>query len=726
MSSAAHPPIDGYEGLVHQNEKGVKTLSLLVIGVHCALCIQKIESKLRSYKNIEQARLNFSTGRLHIAWTGRSENANTYVHEIEGLGYDVQPYNPAADKNADERYHRFLLICLGVAGFAMGNIMLLSVGLWSTDEATMGEGTRAFLHWISAIIALPTIVFAGRPFFQSALSVLRKGHTNMDVPISIALILACSMSLYETIEKGEHVYFDSAVMLMFFLLIGRYLDFRARRNARSAASDLMQGLSGFAHVLHKGRVTKTLIQDLKVGMKILVAAGEKIPADSIIIEGASAIDESLLTGETLPRDVAQGEEVYAGTINQSAPLTLQVSKAAEQSLVSDIARLMEQAEQGQAAYVRIADRAARLYTPVVHVMALLAFCVWFFAWGAAWQEALMIAITVLIITCPCALGLAVPVVQVLATGLLMKRGVLIKSGDALERLAAIDTIFFDKTGTVTQGRLKLIGHYDPDDLRLAASLAVHSQHPLSRAIVDSYKGDDFYAMTSIKEYAGKGLQGIYKSKKYRLGSRSWCGDGSTTESDSIELWLSSDGKPLCCFRFEDQEKADAKATIESLQNSNLDCVLLSGDRESIVQNMRKTLGLSKFYAQHSPQDKHDVLQKYQSTGRSVLMIGDGLNDAPVLAAADVSMAPGSAADISQNTADIVFMGEKLEPVYATYRLAQKTQRLVRENFALAVAYNCVAIPIAFCGFVTPMIAAIAMSGSSLLVIANAYRLRFVR
>ncbi len=715
---------DGYEGLVHQNDEGINTLSVLVKGVHCALCIQKIESKLKSQSEVDEARLNFSTGRLNIQWHGDAANANEYVKNIEQLGYGVAPYSADIEKTTSENENRFLLLCLGVAGFALGNIMLLSVGLWVTDEQTMGWATRSFMHWLSALIAIPAILFSGRPFFKSAWGVLKDGQTNMDVPISLALILATGMSVFETINHGEHVYFDSAVMLMFFLLIGRYLDFRARQNARSSATDLMQTLSGFATVVENGKTRRVLIRDVSEGMNVLVAAGEKIPVDGVIENGVSSIDTSLITGETLPRDVKAGDDVYAGTMNQSASITIAVSKAADDSLLADIVRLMEKAEQGQAKYVRLADRAARLYTPVVHTMALLAFILWWGIFGVDWQDALLIAVTVLIITCPCALGLAVPVVQVLATGTLMKRGLIVKSGDALERLADISSIIFDKTGTLTLGEPKLVGEYDDDLLKQAASIAVHSQHPLSKALAASYYGD-VDNLSDVKEYPGQGVEAHIDGHTLRLGSRAWCGDETSEGSDKIELWLMKDETPVIRFLFEDQLKEDSAEIVKNLKTMNLDVTLLSGDRKVIAQSIASECSIEHVFAEQKPTDKQDVLSNMQQSGAQVLMVGDGLNDAPVLAGANVSMAPGTAVDMAQNAADIIFMGDKLAPVEQGYKIALFTKKLVKENFALAIAYNCIAIPLAFAGLVTPMVAALAMSGSSILVIANSYRLKLL-
>ncbi|MGH1402615.1 MAG: heavy metal translocating P-type ATPase [Alphaproteobacteria bacterium] len=713
----------GYESLAKESEQGGLMLELLVRGVHCAACIQKIETCLHKEADVSYVRLNFSTGHLKIEWGGEDSRANVFVQNIEALGYNVLPYSMDQEKSESEEEDRFLLMCLGVAGFAMGNVMLLSVGLWTTSAETMGMATRDFMHWISAIIALPAILFAGRPFFRSAIRALRVRQTNMDVPISIALILTSVMSLYETMHHGEHVYFDSSVMLMFFLLVGRYLDFHARRSARSVATDLLSSLSGFAKVMEGNNVKRIAVRDIEEGAFIYVSTGEKIPLDGVIHKGETDIDTSLVTGETLPRRMTVGQDVFAGTVNISSPITVKVLKTAKNTLLADIVALMEKAQQNHAHYVRMADKAARLYTPVVHLMAVLAFLGWWLIGGITFQASLLIAVTVLIITCPCALGLAVPVVQVLASGVLMKRGIIVKSGDALERLASVDVVLLDKTGTLSVGKPTLQEPYDEQSLQMAASLAVHSAHPLSQAICSAYDGE-ILNVSHVEEIMGQGMQGEADQGYVRIGRRAWCGDMAAESFDLQELWLSVEGQEPVVFLFSDVLRTDAVEVVEQFRKSGCTPVILSGDRQAVVEKVAKQCGISEYRAEQTPPQKFEYLEGLKKEGKNVLMVGDGLNDTPTLAGADVSMAPGSAIDMAQNTADIVFMGDQLSPIYHAYKTAIYVQKFVKQNFMLAVLYNIIAIPLALAGMVTPWVAALAMSGSSLLVIGNSFRLKF--
>jgi Cu2+-exporting ATPase len=741
-----------FSAFAKKGEAGEHQLTLSVEGIHCASCIQLIENALLSEDAVTAARVNMSTKRLSFSWNGSAALADRLSHKVEKLGYSVKPFQPKSVRavNAEEK---FLLRCMAVAGFAMGNIMLLSVTLWSSSAEVMGFATRELMHWVSALIAFPAIAYAGRPFFRSAFSVLRNAHTNMDVPISLAVCLASFMSLWEVMRGGEHIYFDSAIMLLFFLLIGRYLDIRAKGKARESAEGLLAMLEGSATVL-EGEKTRSLpISELRAGMIVLVAMGEKVPADSIIQKGESALDTSLITGETVPRDVTPGDAIFAGTINLNAPLTIEVSKASEESLLSDIVKLMEQAEQGQARYVRLADRAAKLYTPVVHSLGLLTFLGWWLLMSIAWQQALMIAVTVLIITCPCALGLAVPVVQVLASGKLMRKGILLKSGDALEKLAGITQIIFDKTGTLTLGKPLLhLSHGERSEsaqrdtgegneqesthphpkseistspsgrgLKIAASLAAHSRHPYSKAISTAYEGP-LINFETVEEIPGEGVQAFHQGKNYRLGKIE-CRPKDTQQTSQPQIWLAVDGETPVAFTFEDALRADASEVLERLKASGLSLTLLSGDRAETVSQVAEQTNIKDWQAALSPVDKAKIIQTRQAEGEAILMVGDGLNDAPALASATVSISPASAMDITQNTADIVFQGDLLNPVYTAWQVAKRANLLVKQNFMLAVLYNLFAIPLAVMGYVTPLVAALAMSASSLLVIANSFRLR---
>lgn len=701
-----------------------RRLYLIVDGMRCASCAWNIESALNAEPDVS-ARVNLSTKRLALRWKGDPARGNALLERAASLGFRFTPFDTTRQNNAEASEETFLLKCIAVSGFVTGNLMAFSLALWFSTQGSMGVGTRDLMHWVSALVGLPAVLYAGIPYYLSAYNALKHGRANMDVPITLAVLLATGMSLLETFRHGEYVYFDSSVMLLFFLLIGRYLDRKTRARARSTAQDLLAMMQGSATIREGSRLRVLPIREVTPGMRLLVAAGEKIAADGIIFAGSSDIDTGLITGETVPRRAEPGDRLFAGMINMSAPIDIDVSAASEHSLLSDIVRLMEKAEQGQATYVRLADRVARWYTPVVHILAASTFAGWLLA-GLAWQKALLIATTVLIITCPCALGLAVPAVQVLASSRLFRRGMLLKSGDALERLAAIDTVVFDKTGTLTFGTPALAngGDIGERELQLAASMAAGSKHPLSRAVTAAWSGD--LLPLAVQEQPGDGLCAAYEGQVLRLGRRGWCGGDSTDVDASLELWLAVEGLPPRRFTFEDQLRPDAKEVVQRLKDKGLRLMLLSGDREPVARAVAETLGIEEVAAGVTPLDKAARIQALAAQGRRVLMLGDGLNDAPSLTAAYVSMSPSSAMDITQNAADIVFQGNLLAPVTEAYGVARASIRLVRQNFALSFLYNALAIPLAVMGMVTPLIAAIAMSSSSILVVANAMRLNRVR
>jgi Cu2+-exporting ATPase len=724
--SALQVPEGGVErdfrAFVETIEDGRNRLDLLVEGVHCGGCVRSIEGALTKLPQVTSARVNLSSRRLNVTWDGAPHLAQNLVAAVEELGFTAVPFVRQRLESRDRRAESELLRAMAVAGFAAGNVMLLSVSVWAGYFEGMGAATRDLLHWFSALIALPAIVYAGRPFYRSALGALAARRTNMDVPISLAVLLAGGMSLFETIQGGRYVYFDSAVALLFFLLLGRYLDCRARGRARAAVERLLALTVNSVTVLQAdGQRSVTTPDQLRPGMHLLAAAGERIAADGRVTAGRSELDTSLITGESLPRPVEGGDPVFAGTLNLGAPLTVEVTAVGEGTLLAEIVRLMENAEQRRARYVAIADRISRFYAPAVHGLALATFLGWTFAVGAPWQVALLHAVAVLIITCPCALGLAVPVVQVIASGRLMRQGVLLKSGTALERLAVVDTVVFDKTGTLTLGRPRLCSErHDPDALRLAASLAGASRHPLAWAL--SAAAPDVPVAPGVREVPGCGLSLAAEGGEIRLGSRRWCGIAEDGSARAPELWLTGPGRDAQSFLFEDPLRADAAEVVAALKRRGMTLRLLSGDREPAVAEAARVLGIEEWRAACSPSDKVAELERLRAEGRSVLMVGDGLNDAPALAAANVSLSPSSAADITQTSADVVFQGDKLAPVLDSLAIARASQALVKQNFGLAFGYNLLTVPLAVLGLVTPLIAALCMSASSLVVIGNALKL----
>ena len=688
-----------------------------VPGMHCAGCMAKVEHGLMAVPGIHAARVNLTSRQVAIAHDAGLGDAEI-GEAIREIGFDATPVREDRIDASDAADTRELVRALAVSGFAAMNVMLLSVSIWSGAEGA----TRALFHWLSSLIALPAIAYAGRPFFRSAWRALRHGRTNMDVPIAIGVTITAAISLYETVIGGAHAWFESALMLLFFLLVGRTLDALMRRRVGDGVAALARQSAAGAHVLEADGGSRWVeAGELKPGMRMQVAAGERLAADGHVLTGSSMIDASLLTGESAPVPVAPGGEVHAGTLNLATPIVVEVIATSDRSALAEISRLMQAADQSRSRYVRIADRAARLYAPVVHALALASFAGWMIA-GADWHQALLIGVAVLIITCPCALGLAVPVAHVVATGALMRRGVLVKQDSAIERLADADRVAFDKTGTLTLGRpvargLEALGE---EDRRVVLALASVSRHSLSVAIRKTLEARGLRpaALQSFEEQAGRGVAGFHHCCEVAL-------ERPVKAHDTPAVAFMREGRQVALITFADTLRPDAREAVDALADLGLCGTIVSGDSRAAVRPIAAALGMTAQTGAR-PEDKHAALQRLRHTGSHVLMVGDGINDGPALAAAHVSMAPGSASDVGQNTADFVFLGDSLDALPFTVRTARATMRVVRQNFALAIGYNALAIPLAIAGYVTPLVAAVAMSLSSLIVVANSLRLRMVK
>ncbi len=693
----------------------LQTTVLVVPGMHCASCMGKVERGLTALAGVESARVNLSARQVSVRHDPALHEPDL-VAALERIGFASQPRG--ADLVPPASAVKPLLAPLAVAGFACMNVMLLSVSIWSGA----GGATRDLFHWLSAGIGIPAILYAGRVFFASAWRALKHGRTNMDVPISIGVLLATGLSFYETLTHGAEAWFDGTLMLLLFLLAGRVLDAMMRDRARSGVDALLRQAATGAMVVSKDGTLQWLsARDLLPGMVIRIGAGERLAADGTLLTGETSLDRSLLTGESAPVAARAGDALHAGMLNLDRPVEVQVTAAGADTTLAEIARLMEAAGQHRSAYVRIADRASRLYAPAVHTLAAASFVGWMLA-GAGVYHALVIAISVLIITCPCALGLAVPVAQVVAASALMRGGVMVKDGGALERIARIDTALLDKTGTLTLGRPMpdgaVLDGLPEDAAQVALALASHSRHPLSRALAEalSARGVKATELTDVAEVPGEGMRALWQGQRVALRRP----DGAQA-SRGMVCALDIENCPAWLIPFADRLRPDHQRALRWLRDLGISAQILSGDRgQSVVETACATGLFAR--AGMSPEGKQQAIAMLRSTGHRVLMVGDGLNDGPALAAADASIAPGSASDVGRQAADFVFMGESLLALPRAVAGARATMRVVRQNFALAIGYNLLAVPLAIFGYVTPLVAAVAMSTSSLIVIGNSLRL----
>ena len=687
--------------------------------IHCAACISGVERILGATAGVKGARVNLTLKRAQIE-AAADVTAEDLIRVLERAGYEAHELDSTALRATDtDKAGRDLLMRLAVSGFAAMNIMLLSVAVWSGADGP----TRDMFHWISAAIALPTIAFSAQPFFKHAWTALRAGRLNMDVPISLAIALAVATSLWETALSGKHAYFDAAITLTFFLLAGRYLDHRTRAAARSAAEELAA-----LEVPRVWRVTGTgeeqiPMAELVVGDLIRVRPGGRMPVDGEVVDGQSELDRSLLTGETRPIFAGVGAIVSAGEVNLTGPLTIRASAVGRDTSLHRMADLVAIAESGRSRYTSLADKAAKLYAPGVHILSAFAFLGWYL-YTFDLRTALNIAAAVLIITCPCALGLAVPAVTTAASGKLFRKGLLIKDATALERMAQVDTVIFDKTGTLTAGTPEVVnlGDHSRRDLGITLALADGSSHPLSQSLSKAIRdtGVALAKVTNITEVPGHGTEGMWMGQTVRLGRGSWVGGG---ESADTCAWLGVGDTLAVPFRFADQVRDGAEALVAKLKDDGYEVILMSGDTTPAVEAFAHRIGITKWVAEALPEEKAARIAQLTENGKHVLMVGDGLNDTAALAGAHASISPASALDAARVASDVVLLGKSLEPIADALSTSRVAIKRIRENFTIATWYNVIAVPLAVAGLCSPLIAALAMSISSITVSLNALRLK---
>jgi Cu2+-exporting ATPase len=676
--------------------------------IHCAACIGKIERGLNTIPGVKSVRVNLSMKRLSVEGPVDPDLIETGLAD---LGFEAYPLDLDALNTARDDRGRALMVRMAVAGFAMMNVMLLSVAVWS--GAT--DATRDLFHLISAAIALPVVAYSGHPFFQNAWSALRVSRLNMDVPISLAIILAAGMSLFETLNGGEHAYFDAAISLTFFLLIGRYMDHQTRSAARSAAKELTALEVQTAELITPNGTETVSAASLSIGDSVLVPSGARVPVDGVLNSASALMDRALLTGESAAVPVKAGDVLQAGEINLGAPMEIRATAVGEDTSLRRMAAMIETAENGRNSYTALADRAAQIYAPAVHLLALAAFLGWFIATGDV-RHSLNIAIAVLIITCPCALGLAVPAVSTAAISRLFSAGFLVKHATALERLANVDHIVFDKTGTLTTPTVNATDTIPNTDKSVAKALAQASHHPLSKALVRALPDCTPAAISDIQEFEGQGVEGYLGDQRVQLGSGAWLG------SDFSGLGLKIGAAPA--YQIEAMETL-RPGVQDALEHLTLPAEIITGDAEGPAQRVAEQIALP-VTAKARPEDKLHHLDDLSDQGHKVLMVGDGLNDTAALASAHASIAPSTALEASRNAADIVALKESFADLPLVLSVARATQKFSKQNFAIAALYNCIAIPIALAGFATPLAAALAMSVSSITVLLNSQRMRFVK
>ena len=727
------------------SEKGrsIREASLVLEGIVCAACVWLNEKHINGLPGVIDFRVNYSTHRASLKWDNNEINLSDVLKEITNIGYNAHPFDPSRLETIHKKEKSAALRRIALAGIGMMQVMMPAIALYVGESSDMTESMQHFLRWISLIITTPVVFYSSRIFFTAAWRDLKRGVFGMDVPVSLAVGSAYIASVWATLTNSGEVYFDSVVMFTFFLLLGRFLEMGARHKAGQVADALIRLLPDTAtrlDIQEDGSSVQTVItaHELALGDIILIKPGETIPADGEVIKGSSSTNESLLTGESLPLQKTIGDELIGGTVNVESPLQMRVDKLGDSTILSSIIRLLDRAQSEKPDLAKFADKGAGFFVLILFVIALAVFTYW---WFVEPSQAFWIALSVLVITCPCALSLATPAALTATTGNLTEKGVLTTRGHALETLSKITHVIFDKTGTLTHGRLKVVNteilsdNFSKDELyNIASGLEVASEHPLAHAILSLSKTPESF--DELLSESGRGVEGTHpKTKqKFRIGTQSFVSEITGTDFPNKEhhreslalstvVYLGSEEGWLAIFECQDEVRTESQETIKSLQSRGIKVSLVSGDSTHAVTSLSKKLGITDASAECLPADKLNYVQQLQSQGNVVAMVGDGVNDAPVLAAANVSIAMGSGSQLAQASADMVLLSENLSLIPSAITLSKRMQSIIHQNFAWAILYNIVAIPIAAMGLIAPWMAAIGMSMSSIVVVVNALRLK---
>jgi len=710
-----------------RHEGELASTSLMIEGISCAACGWLIERHVRNLAGVAEASLNLSNHRLQVRWSDTALPLSELLAELRRIGYAAHPYqaDQAAERLASE--NRRSLRQLGVAGLLWMQVMMATMATWPEFNIDLSAGMDSILRWTALLLTTPIVFYCCTDFFKGALRDLRTRHLTMDVSVSLAIAGAYLAGIWSTITGHGELYFDAVGMFALFLLAGRYLERRARERTAAATAQLVNLLPASCLRLDAaGQSERVLLSELKLGDRVLVQPGGLIPADGRILSGQSSVDESVLTGEYLPLPRAPGDAVTAGTLNVEGPLTVAVDALGDDTRLSAIVRLLERAQSDKPKLAEIADRVSQWFLVIVLLAAAVVGLVW---WYIDPQRAFWIVLALLVATCPCALSLATPTALTTATGTLHKLGLLLTRGHVLEGLNHIDTVVFDKTGTLTEGRLTLtavhpLGSEDADRcLALAAALENRSEHPIARAFGRAPQPAD-----SVDSVPGLGLEGRVGGRQLRIGQASfvaalYAGEAPPIPGDQGQWLLLADTTgPLAWFVLDDRLRDDALALLSACRKRGWKTLLLSGDSSPMVGRIAEELGIDEARGGLTPADKLVRLQAMQAAGARVLMLGDGVNDVPVLAAADISIAMGSATDLAKTSADAVLLSNRLQSLVSAFQVARRSRRIIIENLAWASLYNGLILPFAAVGWVTPLWAALGMSASSLLVVLNALRL----
>ena len=716
---------------VHNQSEHIKQVSLIIEGIVCAACIWLNEQYLRQLPGIVNVNINYSTHRANVEWDESRIKLSQILEAISNIGYLAHPYDPATQQQVYENQRKLLIRQIGIAGLFGMQIMIFAVALYGGDWWGISDSFRSFFRWLSLMLTTPVLLFSAQPFFKGAWLDFKHKRAGMDVPVSLGLTLAFGASCYNTWTGESDVYFESVAMFVFLLLSVRLFELSARKKAAEkieSLTDLSPTMTN--RIAADGSIEVVPTVELSLQDRFVVKPGEIIPTDGVLLTEQALVDEALLTGEQHAVQKSAGDILIGGSYNLQQPIQLQVHHLGQDTVLSGIKRLIEQAQGFKPEVAMLADRVASIFVGVLLVLVAIAGIYW-------WQEdpsrVLQVLVSTLVVTCPCALSLATPASLTAAIGSLTRDGMLVSRSRALEIMPTIDTVIFDKTGTLTTGiltlqqQLNFLQQDSQKNLQIAHSLELHSEHPVAHALVS----EDLKTLPveNLKNIAGKGLQGVIDGETYFIGNEGYINEIAKIPGDQVfgndvqVVHLASQGQWLASFSFSDPLKQDAMQTIQLMRQRGIDVRILSGDRKAYVEAIANQLGILHFDAEQLPDDKLSKVKQLQAMGHKVAMVGDGINDAPVLAAADLSISLSLGTDLARAASDLIINGGQLAPIVDAMSITAKMMRIIRQNFSWAIAYNLIAVPFAMAGLVQPWLAAIGMSLSSLIVVLNALRLR---
>jgi Cu2+-exporting ATPase len=719
---------------VHFETDEIRDAALIIEGIICSACIWLIERQLSHLSGILAAHINYATHRARIKWDNTQITLPHILEAFVAIGYQAHPYDRAHEENLRQKTRKTALTRLGIAGLSMMQVMMYAVPTYLAAPGSISSTLENLMRWASLILTLPVMGYAALPFYQASLRELKNRRASMDLPVTLSIILTFAASAWATYTQQGDVYFDAISMFVFLLLGGRYLESMARLRTQAATEALVHLIPAFAHHLpaypdHLHR-QEIMVSHIKLGDVIMIKPGEVIPCDAVILEGESQVNEAILSGESRPIFKKPGHAIIAGSNNLDSSLIAQVTHTGEATQLSAIIRLLAHAQAEKPVLAQLADRIAGWFILALLAVASLTFIGWM---HYAPTQALWVTAAVLVISCPCALSLATPAAISAVCNRLGREGLLVARASSIETLSVCTAVILDKTGTLTLGQLTLqhllVRHITAQEAkRLAASLEAHSEHPIAHA----FKQPDLInPATDLHHYPGHGITGTIDGQPYAIGTQAFiqqfCYESVpqawlTIKTTDSQLFLANQRQWLAVFYLRDHLRTDSQSCVTALKQLGLAVHLLSGDSADVVQDTAQKLNISYFAAAQTPQDKLQALQDLQRKGHRVLMVGDGVNDAPVLAAADVSIAMGAGADVTQATSDMILLNNTLTSLPQAVKLARQTRQIIRQNLYWALLYNIIALPLAIAGYVTPWIASVGMASSALLVIFNALRL----